>query len=84
MITINISSEGTKAGKTSVAMIIAKALCDAGITGVVLSCDTYKSLEEKFFTNRKQLASRVTEAEVTIYDDANTEFIEEKGGSFGF
>lgn len=84
MITIHISSEGTKSGKTSVAMIIAKALFDANITGVVLSCDTYKSLEEKFFTNPKELSSRVTEAEVTIYDDANTEFIEEKGGAFGF
>lgn len=84
MITIKISSEGTREGKTSVAVIIAKALAEAGITGSILSGDTYQSIEEKYNTHPVRLAVQSGDPEVLIYDDTNTDLIEEIGGSFGF
>lgn len=84
MITIKISSEGTREGKTSVAVIIAKALAEAGITGSILSEDTYHSIDEKYNTHPIRLAIQSGDPEVLIYDGENTKKIEDLGGSFGF
>lgn len=84
MITINIRSEGTREGKTSVAVIIAKALAEAGITGAILSEDTYLSLADKYATHPVRLAAQAGDPEVLIYDGENTKKIEDLGGSFGF
>lgn len=84
MITIKISSEGTREGKTSVAVIIAKALAEAGITGSIMSEDTYPSIAEKYANHPVRLAVQAGDPEVLIYDGANTKLIEDLGGSFGF
>lgn len=84
MITITISSEAQREGKTCVAAIIAKALQEAGIHGAILSEDTYSSIDEKFYMHPVRLAVAAKDPEVVIYDSQNTKVIEDIGRSYGF